>query len=213
MLKCCAICQKSNEFNTSIPSSIFTKPRKVEEKAYFDMWHRIVNVCPECGYASFDISECRNKNIIKDKNYLDIPTMSIVEELNNYVPSRLPYLLQAAKYYNSIHDEFNEAIAYLQASDTICGIVNKLLLEFDFGEDQDSHLFACADVFYNNALKLLEKLINENPENVELYIIYGGALLDGNDLEEKKGIKILKEALNHNTSSLQNKVIKYLLKL
>jgi hypothetical protein len=115
MIKCCAICQKTNEFKDSLPSSIFTKPRKEEEKAYYDMWHRIVNVCPECGYASFDISECKNTNIINNKRYQDIPSLDIVEELMNYVPNRLPYLLQAALYHNSINDEYNEALSYLQA--------------------------------------------------------------------------------------------------
>lgn len=213
MIKCCALCQKNNEFDGMVPSSKFTRPRKEEEKAYFDLWHRVVEVCPDCGYASYDISKCDNKNIINAPNYKNIEDMDIVVELNNYVPNRLTFLLQAALYYNSIKDRFNEALAYLQASDTICGVVNRLLLEFDFGDDEDNKLLKCADVFYEKALQIFEELLSNNTDNVELYIIYGGALLDGNDLQEKKGLKVLREALNHNTTPLENKIIKYLLKI
>ena len=213
MIKTCAICQKQNEFEDIIPSSKFTRPRKEEEKAYFDMWHRIIEVCPECGYASYDVSITSNKNIINHPNYKNIPELDYVVELRNYVPNRLSSLLQAGLYYNSINDKYNEALAYLQASDTICGVVNSLLLQFDFGDDEDNRILKCADALYQKALSILESLLEYNKDNVELYIVYGGALLDGNELEEKRGLSILKEALNHKPNNMQIKVLKYLLKM
>ena len=213
MIKTCAICQKQNEFEDIIPSSKLTRPRKEEEVAYFNMWHRIIEVCPECGYASYDVSTTSNPNIINNKNYKNIPELEYVEELNNHVPNRLAPLLQAALYYSSINDKYNEALAYLQASDTICGVVNSLLLQFDFGDDEDNKLLLCADALYQKALSILSALLENNKDNVELYIVYGGALLDGNELEEKRGLSVLKEALNHNPNTIQIKILKYLLKM
>ena len=213
MIKTCAICQKQNEFEDIIPSSKLTRPRKEEEIAYFNMWHRIIEVCPDCGYASYDVSTTLNEKIINNKNYKNIPELEYVEELNNHIPNRLAPLLQAALYYSSINDKYNEALAYLQASDTICGVVNSLLLQFDFGDDEDNKLLLCADALYQKALSILSVLLENNKDNVELYIVYGGALLDGNELEEKRGLSVLKEALNHNPNTVQIKVLKYLLKM
>lgn len=213
MIKTCAICQKSNDFEDIIPSSKFTRPRKEEEKEYFNMWHRIIEVCPECGYTSYDVSTTLNKNIINHPNYKKIPELDYVVELNNYVPNRLSSLLQAGLYYNSINDTYNEALAYLQASDTICGVINSLLLQFDFGDDEDNKMLRCADALYQKALSLLEQLLPYNKANIELYIVYGGALLDGNEGEEKRGLAILKEALSLNPTPIQIKVLKYLLKM
>ena len=106
MIKTCAICQKNNDFEDIIPSSKFTRPRKDEEKEYFNMWHRIVEVCPECGYASYDVSTTLNKNIINDEKVYVAPNGAFahtikLKEGENRIVLRSNYKTQVYKFYRN----------------------------------------------------------------------------------------------------------------
>ena len=83
-----------------------------------------IEKCFNCNYCSKDISECKNSQIIEDKEFQETLDNELLEKISFYRHSStnniINYIL-AGRYYSSINDNLNSALCYLQASDLIYG--------------------------------------------------------------------------------------------
>lgn len=215
--KKCTVCGYKFTFDNQIRTNLFISDKNVGAKAYFDLWHFFVERCPECGYASKDISACENKKIVKDKNYkLDNPEM--VEKLNGARPNIIANYLYAEKYYESMGDLLNQAKCIFQSADLVYGELmyweEYILDDYDFDDDPDYiEIVSFAEELFSKGLKVLGKYIEINPSDYDAKILYAGILSDGSSIQKMQGIKELKTLLqNPNLTSIQKAMVEYLLK-
>lgn len=219
--KKCAICGAEFSFDDTIVVNMLTRPNSDGAKLYFNLWHFNPEMCPNCGYASRDVSKCLNSNITKDKKYDMVVENPVVKELMSARPNKLPNFLRAGLYYNSIKDKLNESLCYLQAGDTIYGEMiywreymlddsnsvakarsNKVIEEFR----------AFADDLYAQAVKVLKEYLRDNPNDVNNIILLAGTLCDGNKMQKIQGVNMLNKLKAVTGLSMdQKKMIKFLI--
>lgn len=215
--KKCAVCGYKFTFDNEIRTNLFISDKNVGAKAYFDLWHFFVERCPECGYASKDISACENKKIVKDRNY-KLDNMEMVEKLNGARPNLIENYLYAEKYYESIGDKRNQAKCIFQSADLVYGELmyweEYILDEDDLDGDPDYiEIVSFAEELFARGLKVLAEYISKYPGDLDMRILYAGICSDGGSVQKMQGIKELKALLqNPNLTLAQKAMVEYLLK-
>lgn len=219
-IKECAVCGTSCEIHDVKNTTKLLTPHSLEEKYYYDLWHKNVEECPHCGYVSFDISVVKNKDVVNNEKYLNSLNNILIKELKEIKQNRLEELIKCGCYYNISNNPFFEAISYLQASDEIFKVVN-YLNDYIFdntnlsgkNENQkiENRYVEFADTLFLYALSVLKKIYSKDNKNIEVSIVYGGALLDGNQQQANLGRNILEKALQFPLSAIQRKTILFLL--
>ena len=216
--KTCAVCGAKVSIFDNINVSKQIKPHTLEEKYYYNLWHKNVEYCPNCGYASFDVSQTKNLNIVANKKYKSIKENDMLTELCKFKQNNAKFYLMCGTYYNLVGEKFDEAISFLNASDEILGVVNYLNLQvFSTPQTPDEKniekkFVKFANLIFKYALGVLSDFCKTN-DDVNAKIVYGGALLDGNKKQTELGTQVLNELLNKSSlSAIQEKTILYLLK-
>ncbi len=221
MIKECCVCgykyTSKGGWENSHP---LTTPHTDGAKLYFDMWHFQIDVCPECGYASRDISKCVNKKIIEDEGYLAIDDLPVLKEMSDARPNSIGLYLKAGAYYKSIGETYNEALCYLQASDLVFAEI--IYWQQYLFDDSDAYTAYrskgiyndfkdFADKFYNRAIELLEEWVKIRPRDVQARLVLAGALSDGNAIQKMRSVKILNAMKTEKITNEQKKVLSFLL--
>lgn len=219
--KKCAICGAEFSFDDSITVNMLTRPNSDGAKLYFNLWHFNVEMCPNCGYASKDVSTCINTSITKDKKYDMVVENPVVKELSGARPNKLAHYLRAGIYYSSIKDKLNESLCYLQAGDTIYG---EMIYWRDYMLDESNSVSkakskevldefrAFADELYALAVKDLKEHLRDNPNDVNNIILLAGTLCDGNKMQKIQGVNMLNKLKSVSGLSMdQKKMIKFLI--
>ena len=221
MIKECCVCgykyTHSGGWENSHP---LTTPQTDGAKLYFDLWHFQIDVCPECGYASRDISKCMNKKIVEDDGYLSIDDLPVLKDMNDARPNSIGLYLKAGAYYMSIGEKYNEALCYLQASDLVFAeIIYWQQYLFDNSDAYSAYRSKSiygdfkdfADKFYNRAIALLEEWIQKRPMDIDAKLVLAGALSDGNSMQKMRSIKLLTSLKSDRISTEQKKILTFLL--
>lgn len=219
--KKCAICGTEFSFEDSITTNMFMTPNSEGAKLYFNLWHFNVEKCPNCGYASKDVSRCVNSSITKDKKYEMIPDNKIVKSLSSARPNKLEHYLRASLYYRSIKDKLNESLCNLQAGDLIYGEMiywKEYILEDNTklntvqNDKTYSEFKAFADELYTQAVKGLKEYLRDNPNDVDYIILLAGTLCDGGKMQKIQGVNMLNKLKTVKGLTLnQKKIIKFLI--
>ena len=198
--KKCAVCGNQFSFDDSITTNVYMTPNSDGAKLYFNLWHYNVEKCPNCGYASKDVSKCVNKAITKDPQYESVPDNKIVKSLNGARPNKLEHYIRASMYYKSIGDKLNVALCHLQAGDLIYG---EMIYWKEYVLDNNSTYTTVenkkvydgfkkfADELYAAAVKELKEYLHENPNDVDNIILLAGTLSDGNKMQKIQGVNLL----------------------
>ena len=201
MQKKCCICGyefASNHIN--YPKNMFIEPHNDGALYYFNLWHYPVEKCPQCDYASRDISKTLNKKIIDDDKYKEINTIPILRELNEARPTSIDVYLKSAYYYESIGNKLNSAKSLFQAGDLVYAemlyweeyildssdSVSALISRSEYNE-----MKKFADGLFSDGLLRLESYVKENPEDLDALILLAGTLSDGNKIQNIKAARIL----------------------
>ena len=221
MIKECCVCgykyTHKGGWENSHPLAV---PQTDGAKLYFNLWHFQIDVCPECGYASRDISECINKKIVEDSGYLSINDMPVLQELNSARPNSIGVYLKAGAYYRSIGDMYNEALCYLQASDLVFAeIIYWQQYLFDSSDAFTAYRSKgiyndfkdFADKFYNRSIELLEEWITKRPKDIDARLVLAGALSDGNAMQKMRSVKMLNGLKTEKITNDQKKILSFLL--
>ena len=218
--KKCGICGYEFTYDEKTAQNVFIQPFSEGAKYYYDLWHFNVEKCPNCGYASKDISKTLHKKIISDEKYNSIPEMDILVELNSARPNKIGDYIQAGYYYESVGDVLNNAKCLLQAGD----LVYAELLYWDeyvldtsdsvnalISKSQYNELKKFGDYLFNTAVDKLEQYFKENPEDVDAMILLAGSLSDGNKIQTIKAAKIISQIKTMPLKSNQKKALEFLL--
>lgn len=222
--KKCAVCGYHFNFDDTLTTNMYLSPNSEGAKLYFDLWHFNVEKCPNCGYASKDVSTCLNNSIVKDAKYDMISKNKIVKTLNSARPNKLEHYLKASLYYKSVNDKLNESLCNLQASDLIYG---EMLYWKDYILDDSANtmnavqnkkeyeeLKTFADELYVHAIAGLKEYFKENPSDVDHIILLAGTLSDGNKMQKIQAVNMLNKLKTVKGLTLnQKKMIKFLLEM
>ena len=218
--KKCAICGYEFTYNDEVVTSIFVRPASDGAKYYFDLWHYNVECCPECGYASRDVSTTLYKKIVEDKAFKEIDNNPMIRELNKARPNKVGFYLKASCYYESIGDTMNHIISLLQASDLVYAELmywDEYVLDDSnsisalIGKSQFNELKKFADVFFNKAVELLEDYVKNNSDDVDANILLAGTLSDGDKIQVMKSVKILNMLKSVQLTKDQKQALSFLL--
>jgi hypothetical protein len=218
--KKCSSCGYEFTYDDNVYVSPYVQPYGEGAKYFYDLWHFNVEKCPNCGYASCDISEISNKDIVNDEQYQNILNTDILVELNTARPNRIGDYLQAGYYYASIGDNLNNAKAVLQAGDLVyaelmywdeyildsSNSVNALISKSQYNE-----LKKFGDFLYNSAIDTLESYVKDNPDDIDSMILLAGSLADGNKIQNIKGAKILSQLKSMRINPRQRKALEFLM--
>lgn len=219
--KKCAICGAEFTFDDDVLVNMWTKPNSEGAKLYYNLWHYYVELCPSCGYASKDVSQCINKSIVKDQKYNMISNNNTVRDLMAGRPNHLENYLKASVYYASINDKLNESLCKLQAGDAIYGemiywkeymLDDSNVVAKARSNDTIAEFRALADELYTQAIKGLKEYLKENPNDADYIILLAGTLCDGDKMQKIQGVNMLNKLKVANGLTLnQKKMIKFLI--
>lgn len=198
--KKCSICGAEFTFDDQIAVNMFVAPNSEGAKLYFNLWHFNVELCPNCGYASRDVSKCVNKQIIKDAKFQMIAENNTVRDLIAARPNKLEHYLRASLYYQSINDKLNASLCNLQAGDTIYG---EMIYWKEYMLDDSTPVLAAknkpiydefrsfADELFAEAIKGLKEYLRDNPNDANYIILLAGTLCDGDKMQRIQGVNML----------------------
>jgi len=217
--KRCCVCGYQFSFDNELRTNLHISPKNKGAKGYFDLWHFFVERCPNCGYASIDITKTENKDIVKSKRY-SLPQKDILEELAEARPHKIGDYLLAEVYYESINDQCNRAKCLFQAADLVYAEimywVDYIFDTEDGGKLQDDMQYvrfeSFAEELYDKGLKVLRDYIASHPDDVEAEILYAGICSDGSSTQKIQGIKALKKLmLDPRLTAHEKEIVAYLL--
>ena len=217
--KKCSVCGYQFTFDNELRTNLYISPKNKGAKGYFDLWHFFVEKCPKCGYASVDITETENKDIVKSKRY-SAPGKDILEDLAEARPNKIEDYLLAEIYYESINDHVMRAKCLFQAADLVYAELmywaEYIFDTADGGRLQDDMQYvkfeSFAEELYAKGLKILKEYIDKNPDDIDAAILYAGICSDGSSMQKMQGVKELKKLmLNPRLNSLQKEIVAYLL--
>lgn len=215
--KKCAICGYKFTFDNEIRTNLFISDKNVGAKGYFDLWHFFIERCPNCGYASADVSACKNKKIVNASDY-KLDDIEIIEKLQEARPNQVADYLYGAKYYESVGDKLNEAKCIFQSADLVYGELmyweEYILDEEDLDNDPDYiEIEGYAEELFARGLKVLGEHIDANPSDIDARILHAGICSDGGSVQKVQGIRELKSLLaDSNLTATQRAMVEYLLK-
>lgn len=207
----CAVCGNSVEVgDNEVVSSLFPIS-DLGNKYLYDLWHKIPYNCNRCGYTSFDISRCMNKDIINDSQFLNVDKNPFVLKLDNYGMTFLVReYLRAGAYYNKINDLYREGISYLLAWDE----VNKFLLYYSENVSEDNtkvldkveiQFEQFAKSLFDYGVSRIEIMYEKYPDNVDITLLYVNMLLVSDKSDIANAGLILKNMNINNLSVIQRK--------
>ena len=191
--KICAICGHKNEVSESIFVNEFITTDIVGAKEYFDLWHFPIEKCDNCGYASRDISYCKDDNVkyLQTNNY-----QGILNQLNEARPNDIKAYIDASRYYQLIGDIKTQALCLLQAGD---GVYNEIVYwkKYILTEDETcQELYSLGNELYDSAIKSLRDYIDLNPDDFDMQLLLAGVLFDSKDKSLSFAILQKLKALN-----------------
>lgn len=217
--KKCAICDYEFTYDDKFSENPYITPNSAGSKYYYDLWHFMVEMCPNCGYASKDISQTLNKKIISDIKYNTIKDMQIIVDMNEARPNMILQYLKASVYYASIGEKLSEIKCMLQASDLIYA---EMMYWDEYVLDKTDETRALAsqkqydefkkfsDSLFNRAIWELEKYSALHPEDLDTALLLAGTLGDGDKLQSIKGVRLLNSLKNKPLSAGQKQALDYL---
>lgn len=218
--KKCAICGYKFTFDNELNVNPLTAPHDDGARYYFDLWHGFVERCPECGYASLDISNVANKGIVNDVRYLAVQDMPIIITLGQARPNRVADYVCAGMYYESIGDTLNYAKCMLQASDLVYGELmywdeyifdNSNSLGAIQNKSQVAEFSSFADGLFAKGVETLEQYVREHSGDTDSTILLAGVLGLGDSTQKIKGAGILNKLKLATLSTSQKLAVKFLL--
>lgn len=215
--KKCAVCGYKFTFDNDIRTNLLISDKNVGAKGYFDLWHFFIEKCPKCGYASADVSNCKNKKALKDGGF-KLDEMEMIEKLEEARPNQVADYLYGAKYYESIGDKLNEAKCLFQSADQVYAELiyweEYILDEEDLDDDPDYiEIEGFAEDLFAKGLKILGEHIEINPLDYDAKILHAGICSDGGSVQKMQGIRELKTLLaDTNLTEKQRAMVEYLLK-
>ena len=217
--KRCVLCDFEFEYDDKVNESVFVRPYGEGAEYYHDLWHFHVDKCPNCGYASRDISHTYNKLITHDESYKAIGDISIIVELNEVRPNRVEAYMKAAYYYDSISDIYNSGRCLLQAGDLVYAELlywdeyvfnSKDSLSALVSQAQYKELKKFADHLYNSAIQRLEDFVKEEPNHVDAWLLLAGSLLDGDKVQVIRGTRMLSSIADMELTGKQRSALDFL---
>lgn len=218
--KKCAVCGYEFTFDNDVAVHGLVAPHDESARIYYDLWHYFVEKCPECGYASADISTTANKDIVKDLRYQAVSEMPIIVTLEGARPNKISDYICAGMYYESIGDRLDYAKCMLQASDLV---YNEMMYWDEYVFDNSHSMGAIqnkaqygefqkfADGLFTKGVDALENYTKEHPQDMSSLILLAGVLNTGDKMQKLKGAGILGRIKNASLSDSQKKVVKFLL--
>lgn len=215
--KQCAICGCKQNYNSKYSVAKFAKPTSLEEKYFFELWHKPALVCSICGYGSFDISVCKNLGILKDEQFLSVSKNGVLNKIEEFMHTKLGDYLKCGAYYNLIGDNLNEGVSYLLASEEVnLAIIHYMrdICEDVVGGEPDKvekKLTKYADMLFDYGLGRLELIYDQNKYNPDLNILFGGLLITGKEDQLEFGKSVLSKTLKMQLKPIQKKTCEFLL--
>lgn len=218
--KKCAICGYEFTYDNKIGSNPMVAPHDDGARYYYDLWHYFIERCPECGYASKDISVVENKYIIKDIRYTAVQDMPIILTLEGARPNRIADYICAGMYYESIGDDLDYARCMLQASDLV---YNEMMYWDEYVYDnshtmgviqnksQNEEFTSFADGLFSKGVDALDNFVREHPADLDASILFAGILNTGDRAQKIKGAGLLSRLKSANLSNGQKLAVKFLL--
>lgn len=197
----CVICGTESLIDDVFDTHPFTKPVSEGANYYYNLWHFNVEMCPNCKYASKDISITDNKEIVLIEDYKNISNNAIIKKLYGARPNRLEHYLRAAKYYESIGDDLNSSICYLQAYDIVYGEIiywKESIFDNEDGESEQNKIekeeyTAFADNFYNKGIEYLKSYCKYHDTDYDMFLLLSGFLCDGTEVQRLEGINLIQK--------------------
>ncbi len=216
--KKCAVCGCTQSYYSKYSVAKFAVPNGLEEKYLFELWHKPAQVCSTCGYASFDIANCKNLGILKDEQFVSVEKNGVVNKIEEFMPhSKLASYLKCGSYYNLIGDQLNEGISYLLASEE----VNLAIIHYmrEVSEDiiggapdqVEIKLTRYADMLFDYGVSRLELMYEEDGTNIDVNILLGAQLITGNFEQLLNAKQVLKHTLTLPQKPIQKRVTEFLL--
>lgn len=216
----CAICGYEFTYDNEVATNPLVAPHDDGARYYYDLWHYFIEKCPECGYASKDISSVANKDIVKDIRYTAVKDMPIIETLERARPNRIADYINAGIYYESIGDSLDYAKCMLQASDLV---YNEIMYwdEYVFDNShsmgaiqnkaQYSEFTKFADGLFAKGVESLETFSKGHPLDIDSAILLAGVLNTGDRTQKIKGAGLLNKLKTANLTHGQKLAVKFLL--
>ena len=216
----CGICGYEFTYDDRLSTNVFTTPNGVGAEYYYNLWHYFVACCPQCGYASKDISHTFHRKIVQDEKYQAIEEMELLQELYSARPNKIGDYLKASYYYESIGDTVNEFKCLLQASDLVFAeIIYWEEYIYDpvdsvssiIGKTQIDEFRKFADNLFNSAISKMEEYVKNNPDDLDIQILLAGTLGDGDKIQMMKSVKLLNSIKSKNLTDQQKNAVQFLM--
>ncbi len=218
--KKCAVCGRENEYykKEELQRQLeYLAPDGVGAKAFYMLWHNVIEECPDCNYVAEDISITNNtaKNLVITKEYKDIISNDIIDDISEFEDCEA-YKYDAYGFLNKAYGKnYNSATGYLRAFfDTLQG-ANSWFKEVGGFEDNDPEEKAIYDSAVSLSKNYLEKaklqlmeILKQRPDNIEtlFLLIYTFYYLE----DKKRAYALAKKLSEMKLSDIQEKILKYL---
>lgn len=198
--KKCGICGYEFTYDNDIYVDPLVLPFDEGARYYYDLWHDFVEVCPHCGYASFDVSNAIDKSIIKNEWFNSLKDMPIIKTLERARPNRIADYLSASIYYDSIGNRIDYAKCMLQASDLVYA---EMMYWDEYMLDSNDSLSAIQNKFQYNEFKefadglfvkgvdALDDYVKDFTNDIDALILLAGVLNTGDKIQQIKGASII----------------------
>ena len=216
----CAICDTLVKADTQIISHPLLKPISEGAKYYYDLWHFPVCYCPNCKYASADISTTQNRNIILDIAYISIANHKILKKLYGARPNHIEAYFRAGYYYDSIADDKMAALCYLQAYDAVYSEImywDENIFEENNNKEittEKESFKSFGDDLFQKGIQHLKKYVSNNAKDYDMFLVLAGFMFDGSKVEKMEGINILQKLKSVSSLTKNQKMtIQYLCNL
>lgn len=217
--KCC-ICDYRFTYDDRVYIDPLVAPHDAGAQYYYNLWHFFIEKCPQCGYASKDISKTDNDKIVKDEIYLTVADVPLIKTLNNARPNRIADYLYASVYYESVADNLNYAKCLLQASDLVFA---EMMYWEEYVIDSSNSLSAIqnkaqmnefqkfANGLYEKGVKILERYVEDYVNDIDSSILLAGTLCSGDKIQKIKGSKMLLKLKGQKLTTGQQLAVKFLI--
>ncbi|MGN0961007.1 MAG: hypothetical protein ACI4PF_02265 [Christensenellales bacterium] len=218
--KKCSVCDYKFTYDDKVYINPLVEPHDEGAKYYYNLWHFFIEKCPNCGYASRDLSEVLNKDIVKDDRYLAVAEIPIIVTLERARPNRIADYLYASIYYESIGDTLNYSKCMLQASDLI---YNEMFYWDEYVLDDVDSMSAIqnkaqfnefkkfADGLFNKGVEALEEYVARHPYEIDTTILLAGVLNTGNKMQKIKGARLINRLKSETLTDEQKLCVKFLI--
>lgn len=210
MKKICANCGHDCEIDDKRVGTL-SKNLSGASKLYYDMWNFDIERCPNCNYASLDISK---KPEVKLNSYKlhAILQDKVLNELYNCKPHSIFNYLLASAYYEEIGDTLMQAKCVLQAGDWMYYELPYFVDEFLDETDKEGIKYYqdYAKHYYEQAVALLEAYVDKHPSDFDAKLLLAGVLQEMDGSYKFKSNVILRAISLDKLSNEQKEIYNFL---